>query len=244
MPFQITPILIAFLCHLLAADASPPCYWSDGTLAPSTIQPCNSNLPEGSYSACCSLGRTPPDVCFSSGLCLTGNSYTSNGLIFANGCTDPTGKDPSCQQYCTNRSTEFYILDPCEDGRWCCQTDGALSSCCKNGQGSFTLLPGTIMFPSAATSGGQSPTQITTSTQIISTCSSSPLPSQCPQDKSTIVGASVGATLGSAFVASLLAIWFILWRQRRHQLQAQFPISVAPQGALGPAEMDSVPGKA
>src|SRR5947207_16004979 len=99
------PIFIVFLYLFLTTSASPSCYWSDGTLAPSTyLQPCNSNLPVGSHSACCAFGRTPPDVCFSSGLCLTGSSYTSNGLIFANGCTDPTGKDSSCQQYCTSKS--------------------------------------------------------------------------------------------------------------------------------------------
>lgn len=110
MKIQFAPIFIAFLYHVLVANASLPCYTSNGTLAGSTILPCNSNLPTGSHSACCALGRTPPDACFSSGLCLTGTSIYSNGLIFANGCTDPTGKDPSCQQYCTGEFRLVYQL--------------------------------------------------------------------------------------------------------------------------------------
>lgn len=109
------------------------------------------------------------------------------------------------------------------------------------------MEPGTILFPAAATqmetatSNGQFSTQIGTSTQVISTCSSSPLPSQHSQNKGTIVGASVGATLGTALVASLLVIMFLLQRQRKHQLQIQSATIVGPQRSLGPAEIDSIP---
>lgn len=107
MRFQNTPFVIAILYHFLITSATPPCYYSDGTIASSNYQPCNSNLSSGSHSACCALGRTPADVCFSSGLCLTGSAYNSNGLIFANGCTDPTGQDRSCQQYCTSKLSQI-----------------------------------------------------------------------------------------------------------------------------------------
>jgi hypothetical protein len=131
-------------------------------------------------------------------------------------------------------STEIYVLDPCEDGRWCCQNASSSSSCCNRGRGSFTLRPGTIMFPSTTAPSGQSSTQIVTSTHTVYTSSGSLLPSQCAQDKSALVGASVGATLGTALVASLLALWFVLWRQHKRQPQSQPPfVNVASQ--VGPA---------
>lgn len=105
------------------------------------------------------------------------------------------------------------------------------------------MHPGTILFLSAAaaTSSGQFSTQIVTSTQVISTCSSSPLPVQYSQRKETIVGASVGAALGTALIASLLVILFLLRRQRKHQLQVQSATIVGPQPSSGPAEIDSTP---
>lgn len=103
------------------------------------------------------------------------------------------------------------------------------------------MHPGTILFPSAATSSGQFSTQIVTSTRVISTCSSSPLPAQYSRNKETIVGASVGASLGTALIASLLVILCLLRRQRKHQLQVQPATIVGPQQSLGPAEIDSTP---
>jgi hypothetical protein len=108
------------------------------------------------------------------------------------------------------------------------------------------MHPGTILFASAAAatpsaSGGQFSTQIVTSTQVISTCSSSPLPAQYSRKKETILGASIGASLGTALVASLLVILFLLLRQRKHQLQVQSATIVGPQPYLGPAEIDSTP---
>jgi len=62
------------------------------------------------------------------------------------------------------------------------------------------------------------------------------------------VGASVGATLGSAFVASLLSLLFVLWCQRRRQGQTQTHFTATSQtqsvmGPIGPAEMESIPAK-
>src|SRR5579871_4128604 len=83
--------------------ASRPCYYVNGTLAPSSFQPCNPNTAVGMYSACCNLTATPPDFCLSSGLCFSQISSSSNGLIYAYGCTDATGNDGSCQQYCRGK---------------------------------------------------------------------------------------------------------------------------------------------
>ena len=105
------------------------------------------------------------------------------------------------------------------------------------------MHPGTILFASAAaaTSSGQFSTQIVTSTQVISTCSSSSLPAQYSRKKETVLGASIGASLGTALVASLLVILFLLLRQRKHQLQVQSATIVGPQPSFGPAEIDSTP---
>lgn len=150
---------------------------------------------------------------------------------------------------------QVYSLSPCEDGQWCCQIAGNLSSCCNNGKGSFTLRPGTIVsqqLQTAAIPSGQIPTQTVTSTetitptQSITTGSSTALPlqSQCPQDHTIVIGASIGGGLGGALIASLLAICFILRRQRkRNQLQEQslYAGGAAPQQA--PTDMYSAGDK-
>src|SRR4051812_35092762 len=82
------------------------CYRTNGLLASTDIQPCSRNLPSGSHSACCNLGKNPTDICMAGGLCYRQDGTDGNFLIFAVGCTDPTGKDPSCQQYCTGKSQE------------------------------------------------------------------------------------------------------------------------------------------
>ncbi len=96
------PFLI--LNYLLSAYADLSCYLPNGLLADSNIRPCIPNLvnrPPGSNSACCNLGKNPPDICMGGGLCYRQDSPDGNFMIYAVGCTDPTGKDASCQQYCT-----------------------------------------------------------------------------------------------------------------------------------------------
>jgi hypothetical protein len=96
------PILI--LHYLLRGCATQSCYLPNGLAADSDIQPCISdrvNLPAGSHSACCNLGKTPKDFCMTGGLCYRRDAPDGNFMIYAVGCTDPTGKDASCQQYCT-----------------------------------------------------------------------------------------------------------------------------------------------
>jgi hypothetical protein len=83
------------------AAVSPQCYFNDGSLA-AAYQPCNSS--SSTHSACCNLGSPPgnsADFCLSTGLCFWQKASASTGLIYANGCTDQTGRDPNCQQICT-----------------------------------------------------------------------------------------------------------------------------------------------
>lgn len=100
---------ILLLHDLLPAFAEAPCYLANGQLASSEFQICSSSLPSGAHSACCNLGKSPPDICLGGGLCQRQDTVDGNFLIYAVGCTDPTGKDPSCQQYCTGEFAEESI---------------------------------------------------------------------------------------------------------------------------------------
>jgi len=92
--------LAFFLFHFLPAYAVPPCYMLNGDLATSDFQPCTSNVLPGSNSACCNTGKNPPDICLNGGLYQRMDSLEGNFLIYAVGCTDRSGKDPACPQYC------------------------------------------------------------------------------------------------------------------------------------------------
>jgi hypothetical protein len=97
---NVISALVYFMVHFFAANAASPCYMLNGNLATSEFQPCNSNLPSGSNSACCNLGKSPPDICLGGGLCQRMDSTEANFAIYAVGCTDRTGKDAACPQYC------------------------------------------------------------------------------------------------------------------------------------------------
>ncbi|KAJ6438991.1 Cytoplasmic 60S subunit biogenesis factor REI1 [Purpureocillium lavendulum] len=75
------------------------CYWMDGTISDSVMQPCN---PDAAVSACCGLNKERPDICLSSGLCYAQDTGFE-GFIYANGCTDQTGQDEKCPHFCTDR---------------------------------------------------------------------------------------------------------------------------------------------
>jgi len=92
--------LAFFLFHFSLANAVSPCYMLNGDLATSDFQPCTGNLPSGSNSACCNMGKSPPDICLGGGLCQRMDSRDGNFVIYAVGCTDRSGKDPVCPRYC------------------------------------------------------------------------------------------------------------------------------------------------
>ncbi|KAK6540645.1 hypothetical protein TWF694_008040 [Orbilia ellipsospora] len=226
-------ILLAFPSISIAATQ---CYFNDGTEAPG-YSACNSNQSGNSHSACCNLGnpqRGRADVCLTSGLCFWQQSTSSNGFLFANGCTDPTGQDPSCQQLCTGRNATVYTVVACPEGKWCCSTllaANATANCCNN---SFSLPAGALL---AQTATLPSPPSTTTPPGISSSAGAPAITSNasqsststpiatCPADKSTVVGASVGAVLGASLLAALVAIVFLL-RKVRHLTRA----AIAAQG--------------
>jgi hypothetical protein len=110
----------------------------------------------------------------------------------------------------------FYALQPCADGTWCCNNLSS-TSCCKNNQGDFA-------FNLTSLSLGQSqksPTSTLTVTSGVATVTSSSTCSvsagsekTCPADKSTVIGASVGAILGTLLIVSLCALFFVSRRLR------------------------------
>jgi hypothetical protein len=96
--------LILIFLHVWLASSSSQCYMLNGDLATADFQPCTSSLASGSNSACCNLGKNPPDICLGGGLCQRMDSTEGNFMIYAVGCTDKSGKDPACPQYCPSSS--------------------------------------------------------------------------------------------------------------------------------------------
>lgn len=98
----ITSIMLLFILGLLATSAmAQTCYNPDGTANGADYQPCNS----GKVSMCCATNRanrTDLNICRSDGLCLESgtSTYPGKNIIWREGCTDPTWKDPACLQLC------------------------------------------------------------------------------------------------------------------------------------------------
>jgi len=194
-------VYITWLVFLpfVACITAPSCYSTNGSLQGSDSQPCNHNLSSTTHSACCNSALG--DICLSSGLCISTNPNPNNRLLWASGCTDQTGKDQSCQQYCTGRVAQVYALQPCPNGGWCCYDgDTYTTDCCNNTSNTFQLIPGTVINQSAVISS--------------QSASSPPQPLSCPKDRSIIVGACIGAILGTVLLASLGATVFLLGRLR------------------------------
>lgn len=223
VPSAFGPGLILSTVLFTAVASATQCYYANGSYAPSNVVPCWNN---SNHAACCNAANR--DICMSSGLCVSPNLEPSNGLIWANGCTDQSGADPSCQQYCTGlliyllflpspsgllltavnpaRDAQYVRLQPCDNGSWC-YNDPTVSyntseGCCNDSSLTSKLTLGNVVTQLSLTTSTTSPTP-------------SPNPSSCPKDKTTVVGASVGAVLGAALVCSLVVI-LILFRRLRH----------------------------
>ncbi|KAE9376028.1 hypothetical protein N431DRAFT_481197 [Stipitochalara longipes BDJ] len=218
--------LVLFLHHVLLANATSQCYMVNGDIATSDFVPCTSNLPAGSNSACCNLGKTPPDICLGSGLCQRMDSPEANFLIYAVGCTDQTGKDAACPQYCPN-TAQFYSLNPCYNASkssWCCN-DQSISSCCGVSGGSFSFdltalgLSGqqstSNPTETSSSTGASNPTGTTNTGE---TCTAA----SCPVGKGAVIGGSVGSFFAGTIVAGLLGR-FLAERRLRKQSQAAVP---------------------
>lgn len=219
---SFTSALAFFLFCLFPANAVSPCYMLNGDLATNDFQPCTSDLPSGSNSACCNMGKNPPDICLGGGLCQRMDSPEGNFVIYAVGCTDRSGKDPACPQYCPNQ-VEEYSLNPCWDGSdssWCCNNQQE-TSCCSNNGGSFAFNLTSLGFSSQQShSNPTRTTETVVVTSYLTTETGAGNAASCPVGKSAVIGSSVGAFFAGTLIAGLLGLYLALRRLRKQHQEA------------------------
>ena len=88
-------LLVLFFAKRVLCEAQ--CFGIGGQKSSAT--PCNSDATgsNGSHSACCDESKQ--EACLSTGLCYA-TQRSDNITFWAEGCTDPSGLDPLCPQYC------------------------------------------------------------------------------------------------------------------------------------------------
>jgi hypothetical protein len=220
--------LAFFLFHFSLANAVSPCYMLNGDLATSDFQPCTGNLPSGSNSACCNMGKSPPDICLGGGLCQRMDSRDGNFVIYAVGCTDRSGKDPVCPRYCPNQ-VELYSLTPCwsgSDSSWCCNNQQE-TPCCGDSGNSFAFNLTSLGFSSQPSQSNSTRTIDTASPSYpVITETEMGNATSCPVGKSAVIGSSVGAFSAGILIAGLLGL-YLASRRLREQRQEALPNSAA-----------------
>jgi len=198
---MLSRLLLAYsflVVSAMAADVKNQCYSLDGQVLDTRFQPCN---PGAQFSSCCALNGTDGqnDICLDSGLCMSTSGWFST-YLWANGCTDPTGKDKSCSQQCSFMGSGYsWNVLQCDanNGTFCCRAASDENNCCTTEAHIFTadntigqlLLPGTDAV-------------VNTTYSTIEPKSSS--------DHSGIVGGVVGGVLGALLLATLLALFMVL----------------------------------
>ncbi|ERT02967.1 uncharacterized protein SPSK_09296 [Sporothrix schenckii 1099-18] len=144
---------LLFLINLPHAVADAQCYAVNGQKSSGT--PCNAAATgqSGSHAACCDESKQ--EACLATGVCFA-TQRSDNNTFWAEGCTDPTGLDPACPQYCGTASPNIYVtagtpIQPtytvmsCGGSAWCCCFDSFGKSCNKTdccAQKNFTLARG------------------------------------------------------------------------------------------------------
>ncbi|KAH8803414.1 hypothetical protein F5884DRAFT_756696 [Xylogone sp. PMI_703] len=216
--------LACLLLYVFPAYAASSCYYLNGDVGTSQIKPCTNHLPSGSHSACCNLGKSPPDICLGGGLCQRMDSTEGDFVIYAVGCTDPTGKDSACPQYCPSEF-QIYSLNPCWDGTissWCCNDQQTTSLCCVNNRGSFAFNLTTLGVsnnPSQSTPVGSTiTTNVCSNTGAVTGDMAS-----CPSKNGTIIGSAIGAFFAGTLIAGLLGAYFTLRWANKHDQKAMSP---------------------
>jgi hypothetical protein len=253
---NITVLAALLVVFISPAASTATCYRTNGVAGTDDIQPCHKNLARGAQSACCNLGKSPPDLCLAGGLCYRRDGYDGNALIYAVGCMDQLGTDMACQQYCySDAEIEMYSLNACNDGPWCCNNITLSESCCDpvTGSGAFALDHVLSLDPalSDVTQTAESTVTITkTATPLVSCTSNTSNTTQsnaiaCSSNTTVIAGASVGAAIAGVLVTTVLALCFMTRLKRSHRQQiAQIQPSTIPTDSSGPAsgwrhEMDT-----
>lgn len=206
--FKSLTILLV-LQGIIRVSSASDCYWFDGNEGDSNIQACHNDLATGQHSACCTLGKSPPDLCLAGGLCYRQDSSDGNNLIYAIGCTDETGVNAACQQYCpAGNGVAIYTLNSCPDGRWCCNDNTDYESCCDSatGEGIFTMDNSLSLDPPPSTAADGAAAIVTVMTNVGPTCPTS-------AGSGIKEGVFIGVSVGAAIAGFVLAI--IMFRVKR-----------------------------
>lgn len=222
-------LLCLYLLWPLSSTKS--CYTQQGDPLDSPYSVCD---PNADYSACCALNQTDPDICLSSGLCLS-TYWGSSGSIWLNGCTDKSGNANACPSICrigaSADSNDIWNIMQCPaPGVWCCRSRNEYYTsinCCNMSDRTQTVynaaqLIGTAL-RSASTVTGVSASATTSGSSLSSgtlpNSTSSCASTECPRNHIVTVGAAVGATLGAGLIAALsVIVWMSRGRSKLNQL--------------------------
>ncbi|KAJ4351517.1 uncharacterized protein N0V89_006860 [Didymosphaeria variabile] len=232
-------LVLIFSLLLQLVFAEQKCYALNGTQLGDAYGPCN---PDAKHSGCCAIHHSAGSVelCLSNGLCMaTKNEYM--GTIWQTGCTDPTGKDPSCPKMCPDTpqiKTKFV-------GAFQFETSTSTESSTSSPASTTSSRP-------SSTSASPTTSQIGVVAAATSSVSSLPTASNesstCAADKHQLK--VVGGTLAAFFcaaIAGLLAATFFLFKKEKKQrklkehYEAQF--ATTSWGAYG-ASKSTVVGMA
>jgi hypothetical protein len=191
------------LAALLQSAQSNTCYSVDGQVLDDTYKPCN---PSAQFSACCALNGTSPDndICLDSGLCQSTSGWFA-GFIWADGCTDPTGKSNYCPQICSHMPLQYsWNVLQCNPGVFCCRPAYEKSNCCNDTSALVnTSHIGTLLLPDG---------EEVNTTYVAPASSSCPSRSRFPS--AGAVGGAVGGVLGTALLVALTTIILLLRRRK------------------------------
>ncbi|KAJ6437291.1 hypothetical protein O9K51_10265 [Purpureocillium lavendulum] len=251
LPATLSGAVLGAAALIFAAPirAAKQCYWMDGTLTDSVVQPCN---PDADVSPCCALNKPKPDLCLSSGLCYSQDSGVE-GFIYSDGCTDKTGEDEKCPHFCTDRTQKWkaYNILQCEAGnpgsQFCCRTSSDNSNCCGNKTALMGTSIGTIQLPSSSSKttssvGGSMSTPTSTGASSATCVATKPdtatgsdgvAKNECPKDNTAVVGGAVGGVLGAALLVALGAIAALCMRRPQAQKQQE---AITPYEHYSPAQ--------
>lgn len=147
-------------------------------------------------------------------------------MLNADGCTDPTMTDTSCQTFCSGVSSGslgYLRVVPCQDGTWCCTTTEDASCCSNDAVERFTLdgLGSVINVTATATAAvltetktvgvcttGSSTSAAQVKANATTSASASPSATGNPQEVTTSDGRLVGAVVGSVLLGGFLVVLF------------------------------------
>lgn len=207
--------MVGVVISLVRGVSAAQCYHLDGTQADKTHQPCD---PDAEVSACCALDKGNPDVCLSSGLCYAQEPFY-RGLIYSNGCTDPSGESGECPHFCPDRRDEWNggaevevwnILQCNPGGQFCCRATDDRENCCANSTATVKSDIGSLVLcPTSSTSEKTRSAPSSTDDPTLSHTSTA----DCPADDTALVGGAVGGALGGALLA-LVVLTLITWKRK------------------------------